>query len=61
VDLGNSTTVVGSRMKFPAGMATDRYYVDFGRVGGSSAGVYLQRKNGKIFRVNGSSHSGAQR
>ncbi len=53
VDLGNSTTVVGSRMKFPAGMATDRYYVDFGRVGGSSAGVYLQRKNGKIFRVNG--------
>ena len=61
VDLGNSTTVVGSRMKFPAGMATDRYYVDFGRVGGASAGVYLQRKNGKIFRVNGSSHSGAQR
>lgn len=54
VDLGESgKTAIGSRAVFPAGMATDRYYVDFGRVGGASAGVYLQRKNGKIFRVNG--------
>ncbi len=51
--LHDSTTAIGSRAVLPAGMATDRYYVDFGRVGGASAGVYLQRKNGKIFRVNG--------
>ncbi len=51
-DIGE-TTAIGSRTVRPAGMATDRYYVDFGRVGGASAGVYLQRKNGKIFRVNG--------
>lgn len=53
VDLGPGTTAIGSRAVLPAGMATDRYYVDFGRVGGASAGVYLQRKNGKIFRING--------
>ena len=54
VDLGESgRTAIGSRTLRPAGIATDRYYVDFGRVGGASAGVYLQRKNGKIFRVNG--------
>ena len=53
VDLGPGTTAIGSRAVLPAGMATDRYYVDFGRVGGASAGVYLQRKNGKAFRVNG--------
>jgi hypothetical protein len=47
------TTAIGLRKVLPTGMATDRYYVDFGRVGGASAGVYLQRKNGKIFRVNG--------
>ena len=46
------TDAIGTVMVRPAGM-TDRYYVDFGRVGGTSAGVYLQRKNGKIFRVNG--------
>ena len=54
VDMGDTgTTAIGSRAVLPAGMAKDRYYVDFGRVGGASAGVYLQRKNGKIFRVNG--------
>ena len=54
VDIGDTgTTAIGSRTLRPAGIATDRYYVDFGRVGGASAGVYLQRKNGKIFRVNG--------
>ena len=53
VDLGPGTTAIGSRTVRPAGMATDRYYVDFGRVGGASAGVYLQRKNGKVFRING--------
>jgi PelA/Pel-15E family pectate lyase len=52
-ELDTGTTAIGSRTVRPAGMATDRYYVDFGRVGGTSAGVYLQRKNGKIFRVNG--------
>ena len=46
------TDAIGTVMVRPAGM-TDRYYVDFGRVGGASAGVYLQRKNGKIFRING--------
>ena len=53
-ELGDGPTVIGSRAVFPTGIAKDRYYVDFGRVGGASAGVYLQRKNGKIFRVNGS-------
>ena len=52
-ELGNGPTAIGSRAVFPTGIAKDRYYVDFGRVGGASAGVYLQRKNGKIFRVNG--------
>ena len=52
-ELDTGTTAIGSRTVRPAGMATDRYYVDFGRVGGASAGVYLQRKNDKIFRVNG--------
>ena len=46
------TDAIGTVMVRPAGM-TDRYYVDFGRVGGASAGVYLQRKNGRIFRING--------
>ncbi len=46
------TDAIGTIMVRPAGM-TDRYYVDFGRVGGASAGVYLQRKNGRIFRING--------
>ena len=53
-ELGDGPTAIGSRAVFPTGIAKDRYYVDFGRVGGASAGVYLQRKNGKIFRVNGS-------
>ena len=53
-ELGDGPTAIGSRAVFPTGIAKDRYYVDFGRVGGTSAGVYLQRKNGKIFRVNGS-------
>ena len=52
-ELGDGPTAIGSRAVFPTGIAKDRYYVDFGRVGGASAGVYLQRKNGKIFRVNG--------
>ena len=53
VDLDPGTTAIGLHVELPVRMATDRYYVDFGRVGGASAGVYLQRKNGKIFRVNG--------
>ena len=52
-ELGDGPTAIGSRAVFPTGVAKDRYYADFGRVGGASAGVYLQRKNGKIFRVNG--------
>ena len=50
-EIGGSDAI-GTVMVRPAGMK-DRYYVDFGRVGGTSAGVYLQRKNGEIFRVNG--------
>ena len=52
-DIGG-TTVVGTRavQAVPANAAA-RYYVDFGRVGGASAGVYLKKANGKIFRVNG--------
>ena len=33
--------------------SSGRYYVDFGRSGNNSAGVYFMRKNGKTFRVNG--------
>ncbi|SHK57537.1 pectate lyase, PelA/Pel-15E family [Fibrobacter sp. UWOV1] len=52
-DVGG-TTVIGDRavQAVPANAAA-RYYVDFGRVGGASAGVYLKKANGKIFRVNG--------
>ena len=52
-ELGDSTTAIGARGFRSVQPAKDRYYIDFGRVGGASAGVYLQRKNGKIFRVNG--------
>lgn len=57
-----STTAIGVRDVRAASPArtADRYYVDFG-THGNSAGVYLRRGNGKVFRVNGSSHSGAQR
>jgi PelA/Pel-15E family pectate lyase len=70
VDVGDSSTTPGDsgttaigvrdvRAASPARTA-DRYYVDFG-IHGNSAGVFLRRGNGKVFRVNGSSHSGAQR
>lgn len=70
VDVGDSSTTPGDsgttaigvrdvRAASPARTA-DRYYVDFG-THGNSAGVFLRRGNGKVFRVNGSSHSGAQR
>lgn len=70
VDVGDTSTTPGDsgttaigvrdvRATSPARMA-DRYYVNFG-THGNSAGVYLRRGNGKMFRVNGSSHSGAQR
>lgn len=70
VDVGDSSTTPGDsgttaivvrdvRAASPVRTA-DRYYVDFG-THGNSAGVYLRRGNGKVFRVNGSSHSGAQR
>ena len=57
----SGTTAIGVRDVRAASPArtADRYYVDFG-TRGTSAGVYLMR-GGKTFRVNGSSHSGAQR
>lgn len=57
-----STTAIGVRDVRAASpvRTADRYYVDFG-THGNSAGVFLRRGNGKVFRVNGSSHSGAQR
>lgn len=57
----SGTTAIGVRdvRNMPAHV-NDRYFVDFG-THGNSAGVYLRRNNGKVFRVNGSSHSGAQR
>lgn len=63
VDVGDSgTTAIGVRDVRAASpvRTADRYFVDFG-THGNSAGVYLRRGNGKVFRVNGSSHSGAQR
>lgn len=70
VDVGDTSTTPGDsgttaigvrdvRAASPARTA-DRYFVDFG-THGNSAGVYLRRGNGKVFRINGSSHSGAQR
>ena len=70
VDVGDTSTTPGDsgttaigvrdvRATSPARTA-DRYFVDFG-THSNSAGVYLRRSNGKVFRVNGSSHSGAQR
>lgn len=70
VDVGDTSTTPGDsgttaigvrdvRAARPARTA-DRYYVDFG-IHGNSTGVYLRRGNSKMFRVNGSSHSGAQR
>ncbi|WP_458450338.1 pectate lyase [Fibrobacter sp.] len=58
----SGTTAIGVRDVRAASpvRTADRYYVDFG-THGNSAGVYLRRGNGKVFRVNGSSHSGAQR
>lgn len=57
-----STTAIGVRDVRAASPArtADRYFVDFG-THGNSAGVFLRRGNGKVFRINGSSHSGAQR
>ncbi|MBO6136175.1 MAG: pectate lyase [Fibrobacter sp.] len=57
----SGTTAIGVRDVRAASPArtADRYYVDFG-THGNSAGVFL-RRGGKTFRVNGSSHSGAQR
>lgn len=58
----SGTTAIGVRDVRAASPArtADRYFVDFG-TRGNSAGVYLRRGNGKTFRINGSSHSGAQR
>ena len=52
-DIGGTTVIGGRAVQAVPANAAARYYVDFGRVGGTSAGVYMQRKNGKIFRVNG--------
>lgn len=52
-DIGGTTVIGGRAVQAVPANAAARYYVDFGRVDGASAGVYLQRKNGKIFRVNG--------
>lgn len=58
----SGTTAIGVRDVRAASPArtADRYFVDFG-TRGNSAGVFLRRGNGKTFRVNGSSHSEAQR
>ena len=53
VDLGPGTTAIGLHVELPARMATDRYYVDFGRIGGASAGVYLKKANGNVFDIKG--------
>ena len=69
VDVGDTSTTPGDsgttaisvrdvRAANPARTA-DRYFVDFG-THGNNAGVYL-RRGARTFRVNGSSHSGAQR
>ena len=50
---GDTTTVIGSSgMRNVPATPTDRYFVNFGS-NSSAAGVYLQRSNGKVFRVNG--------
>ena len=53
VDTG--TTAIGMRsvQATPASATSTRYYVDFGRVGGASAGVCLKKANGKVFDIKG--------
>lgn len=61
VDVGDTSTTPGDTTEFigkrdmrrsAVGAPADRYFVDFG-THGNSAGVYLRRGNGKVFRVNG--------
>ena len=61
VDVGDTGTTPGDTTEFigkrdmrrsAVGAPADRYFVDFG-MDGNSAGVYLRRGNGKVFRVNG--------
>lgn len=61
VDVGDTSTTPGDTTEFigkrdmrrsAVGAPADRYFVDFG-IRGNSAGVYLRRGNGKVFRVNG--------
>jgi len=54
-DLGDTgRTVIGVLdARRSTEFSSSRYYVDFGRSGNNSAGVYFMRKNGKTFRVNG--------
>jgi PelA/Pel-15E family pectate lyase len=60
VDVSDTTTAIGTRgVRNTPVSVSDRYFVDFG-TRANRAGVYLMR-NGRTFRVNGSSHSGAQR
>lgn len=51
---GDTTEFIGKRdmRRSAVGAPADRYFVDFG-THGNSAGVYLRRGNGKVFRVNG--------
>ena len=41
------------RVEQPQATSANRYFVDFGRTNGNSAGAYFKRANGKVFRVNG--------
>ena len=61
VDVGDTSTTPGDTTEFigkrdmrrsAVGAPADRYFVDFG-MDGNSAGVYLRKGNGKVFRVNG--------
>ena len=61
VDVGDTSTTPGDTTEFigkrdmrrsAVGAPADCYFVDFG-MDGNSAGVYLRRGNGKVFRVNG--------
>lgn len=53
VDINDSnTTIIGVRGSELKGSPSNSYYVDFGSRD-HSAGVYMRKENGKVFRING--------
>ena len=52
VEIG-PTSIGARRVEQPQATSANRYFVDFGRTNGNSAGAYFKRANGKTYRANG--------